>query len=192
LYRPFRQSPFDASLIVRIAHNAGPVLADVRSLVTTLDPKAEVTDIATIDELYALGDRSAANAPRFYLILMLIFAMVALATAAVGIYGMLSYSVAQRTAEIGVRMALGANARDIRMLLIRMISVPVGIGIVLGILGSFWLTRLLRSVLYEVSPHDPATILAVILFLVLVSLSACLLPCRRAARVDPMAALRVE
>jgi putative ABC transport system permease protein len=192
LYRPFSNSPIDPSLVIRMGGNPAPVLGQVRSMIATLDPTAKITDSATFDELYAIGDRSAAIAPRFYLILMAIFATVALATAAVGIYGMLSYSVAQRIPEIGVRMSLGATARDIRMLLIGTISVPVGIGIVMGILASFWLTRSLRSLLYEISPNDPATILTVIVFLVLVSLSACLLPCRRAARVDPMTALRVE
>jgi putative ABC transport system permease protein len=123
---------------------------------------------------------------------MLIFAGVALATAAVGIYGVLSYSVAQRTSEIGVRMAMGATARDIGMLLIRAVLAPVSTGIVLGIVTSLWLTRLLRTLLYEISPNDQITIISVIGFLLLVSLAACFLPCRRAVRVDPMTALRVE
>ncbi|MBZ5498875.1 MAG: ABC transporter permease [Acidobacteriia bacterium] len=192
LYKPFSRVRFGASLIVRMAGHPGPVLAQLRATVGALDPKAKITDAATFDELYAIHDRSIANAPRFYLILMLIFAGVALATAAVGIYGVLSYSVAQRISEIGVRMALGASARDIRMLLIRAVMAPVGTGIVLGIITSLWLTRLLRALLYEISPHDPITIISVIAFLLLVSLAACLLPCRRAARVDPMTALRIE
>jgi putative ABC transport system permease protein len=164
----------------------------VRDLVASSGPKAGVGSAAALDELYAKDNSGIAVTPRFYLVLLAIFAGVALATAAVGIYGLLSYSVAQRTSEIGVRMALGATARDIRFLLIRSISVPVGIGVVLGVLASLWLTRLLRGLLYEVSPNDPMTMFVVIVFLVLVSLSACLLPCRRAARVDPMTALRVE
>jgi len=192
LYKPFSRSPFYASLVIRTADNPGPVLAQVRATVAALNPKAKITDTASFDELYAIWDRSVANTPRFYLILMLIFAGVALATAAVGIYGMLSYSVAQRISEIGVRMALGATARDIRMLLIRAVMAPVGTGILLGIITSLWLTRLLRAVLYEISPYDPITIISVIAFLLLVSLAACLLPCRRAARVDPMTALRIE
>jgi putative ABC transport system permease protein len=192
VYKPFSRAPYYASLVIRMANNPGPVLAQVRATVAALNPKAEITDTATFDELYAIKDRSIANAPRFYLILMLIFAGVALATAAVGIYGVLSYSVAQRTSEIGVRMALGATARDIRMLLIRAVLAPVSTGIVLGIITSLWLTRLLRTLLYEISPNDPITIISVIVFLLLVSLAACLLPCRRAARVDPITALRIE
>jgi ABC-type antimicrobial peptide transport system permease subunit len=137
-------------------------------------------------------DNQVADAPRSYLILMLIFSTIALATAAAGIYGLLSYSVAQRTPEIGVRIALGATSRNIRMLLIRAILTPVSAGIVLGILSSFWLTRLLRTLLYEISPHDPVTMISVIVFLLLVSLTACLVPCRRATRVDPMTALPIE
>ena len=192
LYRPFSRVRFGASLIVRLAGPPGPVLAQLRATVGALDPKAKITDTATFDELYAIHDRSVANAPRFYLGLMLIFAGVALATAAVGIYGVLSYSVAQRTSEIGVRMALGATARDIRILLIRAVLAPVSTGIVLGLITSLWLTRLLRTLLYEISPDDPITIISVIVFLLLVSLAACYLPCRRAARVDPMTAMRID
>ena len=192
LYEPFSRAPLYARLVIRMAGDPGPVLAQVRATVAALDPKAKITDTASCDELNAIRDRSVANAPRFYLILMLIFAGVALTTAAVGIYGVLSYSVAQRTSEIGVRMALGATARDIRMLLIRAVLAPVSTGIVLGIITSLWLTRWLRTLLYEISPNDPVTILSVIVFFLLVSLAACLLPCRRAARVDPMTALRVE
>jgi putative ABC transport system permease protein len=192
LYKPFSRAPFYASLVIRTADNPGPVLAQVRATVAALNPKAKITDTASFDELYAIYDRSIANAPRFYLILMLIFAGVALATAAVGIYGVLSYSVAQRTPEIGIRMALGASARDIRMLLIGAVLAPISTGIVLGIMTSLWLTRWLRTLLYEISPNDPITIISVIAFLLLVSLAACFLPCRRAARVDPMTALRIE
>jgi predicted permease len=192
LYELFSRPPSAVSLVIRIAGNPGPVLAQVRLMAATLNPKIEISDIASFDNLYAIRDTGVADAPRFYLILMLIFATVALATTAVGIYGLLSYSVARRTPEIGVRIALGATARDIRMLLIRAILTPVSAGIMLGILASFWLTRLLRTLLYEITPHDPVTMILVIAFLLLVSLAACLFPCRRATRVDPMTALRVE
>lgn len=192
LYKPFLRAPIHASLVFRINDGPRSVLSQVRAMVAALDPKAEITDAATFDERYATLDKNVANAPRFYLVLMLIFAGVALATAAVGIYGVLSYSVAQRTSEIGVRMALGATARDIQMLLIRAVLAPVSMGIVLGIIMSLFLTRLLRTLLYEISPDDPITIISVIVFLLLVSLAACFLPCRRAVRVDPMTALRIE
>jgi putative ABC transport system permease protein len=192
LYRPFWRAPFYASLIIRMAGNPGPVLSQVRATVSALYPKAEITDTATFDELYASHDRSVANAPRFYLILMLIFAGVALATAAVGIYGVLSYSVAQRTAEIGVRMALGATARDIRGLVVRGVLAPVCAGIIAGVIASLWLTRLLRSLLYQITPYDPLTFVLVAGFLLFVSLTAAYLPSRRATRIDPTTALRVE
>jgi putative ABC transport system permease protein len=192
LYKPFSRNPFYSSLVIRMAGNPAPVLAQVRATVAALNPKAEITDTATFDELYAAWDAHIANTPRFYLILMTIFAGVALATAAVGIYGVLSYSVAQRTSEIGVRMALGATARDIRRLVIRAVLLPVFAGVVAGVIGSFWLTELLRSLLYQITPHDPLTIISVAAFLLLVSLAASYVPSRRASRVDPMTALRVE
>jgi len=192
LYKPFSRAPFYASLVIRMAGNPAPVLAQVRATVAALNPKAEITDTATFDELYAAWDAHIANTPRFYLILMLIFAGVALATAAVGIYGVLSYSVAQRTPEIGVRMALGATTRDIRWLVVHAVLVPVCAGIIAGVIASLWLTKLLRSLLYQITPHDPLTIVAVVAFLLFASLAAAYLPSRRATRIDPMTALRVE
>lgn len=192
LYEPFSRSPRYASIVLRIDGKAGPVLARARSIVETLSPKTEISDIASFDNLYAIQDAGVADAPRSCLILMLIFALIGLATAAVGIYGLLSYSVARRTPEIGVRMALGAAGGHIRMLLIRVIWMPVIVGISMGVLASLGLTRFLRTLLYEISPHDPVTIVLVIAFLLLVALAACWLPCRRAVRVDPMTALRVE
>jgi putative ABC transport system permease protein len=192
LYEPFSRAPLYASLVIRMAGNPAPVLAQVRAAVADISPKAKITDTASFDELYAIWDRSIANAPRFYLILMLIFAGVAMATAAVGIYGVLSYSVAQRTSEIGVRMALGATARDIHRLVARAVLTPVCAGIVAGVIASLWLTRLLRSLLYQITPHDPMTIIFVAVFLLLVSLAASYLPSRRATKINPMTALRVE
>jgi ABC-type antimicrobial peptide transport system permease subunit len=137
-------------------------------------------------------DSAVVATPRFYLILMSIFAGVALATAAVGIYGVLSYAVAQRTSEIGVRITLGATAHDIRRLVVGTVSVPVGVGIIAGVIASVWITRLLRSLLFQVTPHDPLTFILVVLFFLLVALAATLVPARRATRIDPIAALRVE
>jgi putative ABC transport system permease protein len=194
VYRPIsqRDSVVAGNLIVRTVGDPGPVLAQVRARIAGLNPGASVPTAATFDELYATMDAKAATTPRFYLILMSIFAGVALTTAAVGIYGVLSYSVSQRRSEIGVRMALGATARDIRRLVVHAVIAPVSAGIVAGVIVSLWLTRLLRSLLYQITPDDPITIIAVASFLLLVSLAASYIPSRRATQIDPMTALRVE
>jgi putative ABC transport system permease protein len=194
IYKPISQGDgvVGSNLIIRTAGDPRPVLAEVRARIADLNPGATVRTAATFDELYATMDAEAAATPRFYLILMSTFAGVALATAAVGIYGVLSYSVAQRTSEIGVRMALGATAHDVHRLVVRSVLLPVGAGIVGGAIVSLWLTRLLRSLLYQITPHDPLTIVLVATFLLLVSLAASYLPSRRATRIDPMTALRVE
>ncbi|MBZ5497680.1 MAG: ABC transporter permease [Acidobacteriia bacterium] len=194
IYKPLSQSgsALGNCLVIRTAGNPGPVMSQVRAMAAALDPKATIRTAATFEELYAAMDARNAATPRFYLILMMIFAGVALATAAVGIYGVLSYSVAQRTAEIGVRMALGATTRDIRRLVTRTMLAPVCIGAGTGVIASFWLTRFLQSLLYQISPHDPVTIISVVGFLLFVALVAGWLPTRRASRVDPMTALRVE
>jgi len=117
---------------------------------------------------------------------------MALALAIVGIYGLLAYSVAQRTHEIGVRMALGAQTADLVRMLFRSTLVLVGAGITIGAAGALAVTRLLARLLFEVKPNDPSTIAAVALTLVCAALAACYIPARRAMRVDPMVALRYE
>jgi len=126
------------------------------------------------------------------MILLGLFAGVALLLAAVGIYGAVAYSVAQRTGEIGVRIALGAQAADVLKLILRQGLMPVVIGLGIGITAALALGRLLRTQLYQVSPHNPALLLTTTMVLALVALIACLFPARRATQVDPIHALRAE
>jgi putative ABC transport system permease protein len=147
-----------------------------------------IAKIATMDQLLY---ESVAQ-PRFRTLLLGIFAALALVLASVGIYGVISYSVTQRTHEIGIRMALGAQGRGVMTLVIRQGMVLALIGVSIGLAASFALTRLMESLLFEVSTTDQATFAGVAALLVAVATLACWIPARRASRVDPMVALRCE
>ena len=129
---------------------------------------------------------------RFNMLLLALFAALALILAAVGIYGLMAYSVSQRTHEIGVRLAIGAQRRDVLRLVLRDGARLTLVGIAIGIIAALALTRLMASLLFEVTPTDPATFASVALLLAVVALAACYIPARRAARVDPMVALRYD
>ena len=138
-----------------------------------------------------LLSRSVAQ-PRFYTGLLTSFALIAFALAALGIYGVISYSVTQRTHELGIRIAVGAYPRDVLKLVLGRGMVLTLIGVSIGLVGSLMLTRLMSGLLFGINPTDPATFALATSLLAVVSLVACYIPARRATRVDPMVALRYE
>jgi putative ABC transport system permease protein len=153
-----------------------------------LDPDLALANIQTMDEVIS---RSVAQR-RLTMTLLAIFAGAALLLAAVGIYGVIAYSVTQRTQEIGIRMALGAQRGDVLRMVIRQAVTLAGIGILLGAAGAVLLARLMTDLLFGIEPFDPATFVAVSAALAAVALGARYVPGRRATRVDPVVALRAE
>jgi putative ABC transport system permease protein len=156
--------------------------------VRELDRNLPVYKIATMEQLLA----DSLERRRISMLLLAALAGVALLLSAIGIYGVVAYSVGQRTSEIGIRMALGAEARDVRRLVLRQAMRPVLAGIAIGLLLSAAATRLLSSLLYHVGTTDPLTFMAVPSILLLIAIAAALIPARHAARVAPTAALRYE
>jgi putative ABC transport system permease protein len=176
------------TLVIRTRGDASAVTSAARNVISALDPEQPVADVRTMDSLIGT---SVARA-RFNTLLLTIFATVALLLAGVGIYGVMAYSVAQRTHEIGVRIALGARATDVLRLVVRRAMTMTLAGVAIGVAASFALTRLMETLLFDVSVTDPLTFAGIPLLLALVALLACLIPAWRAAKVDPMVALRCE
>jgi putative ABC transport system permease protein len=175
-------------LVVRSESEPASLIAAVRSVVQELDRDQPVYSIATTDQLI-----SRSIAPRrFNMTLLAVFATLALALAAVGIYGVMAYAVTQRTQEIGIRMALGAQGRDVLRMVVGQGMELVALGLVIGLAGALAATRAVKSLLYDVSPTDPWTFAGVALLLVVVTLLACYFPARRAMKVDPIVALKYE
>lgn len=164
------------------------LVSAVRHDVAALDSNLPLSSVMTMEQVLA---ESLAR-QRFSIQLMLVFAAIATLLAGIGIYGVLAYLVSQRQREFGIRMALGARASDVVGLVLRQGSLPVGIGLVCGIGGAFAVTWYLKSLLYEVSTTDPLVFSSISAGLVLVALLAMSLPAHRAARVDPLDALRHE
>jgi len=176
------------TLVVRASGDPAALVPPIRRAVASLDRGAPVSQVQTLDAVVA----QSTAAPRFYLLLLGAFAAVAVVLAAVGIYGVMSYSVSRRTNEIGIRMALGAKPADVLRLIVGQGMVVALGGAVVGLAGALGLTRLMSSLLYGVGASDPATFLAVSLLLGAVALAASYLPARRATRIDPLTALRCE
>jgi putative ABC transport system permease protein len=175
-------------LVVRTAGNPMQVAAPVRELIRSMDPNLPVANIRPMNEVVNI----ALATPRLTGFLMSTFAAIALTLAAVGIYGVLSYLVARRTHEIGIRLAVGADRSQVLGLVLKQGLTLAGTGIAVGIVAALLLTRLMQSLLYQVQPGDPWTFASVAMALVGVALLASALPAFRATRVSPLIALRTE
>jgi putative ABC transport system permease protein len=175
-------------IAMRSRSSASTVINALRREVRDLDPSLPLARVRTMDEVVS----AAQSRPRFLTLLLTLFSSVALVLAAVGIYGVISYSVAQRTKEFGVRMALGAQRGDVLRLVLSRGMLLTLVGIVVGIAGAFALTRFLSTLLFGIAPTDPITFAAVSLLLGAVAFFACYIPARRATKVDPIVALRYE
>ncbi len=178
------------NLIVRAASGRDPhsLVNVVKQAVAAIDPEQAVADVATMEE--NIGASLASH--RLTMAMLGVFAGLALGLASVGLYGVMALVVTQRTRELGIRFALGASRGDVLRLVLGQGAVLVGIGLAAGLLGAFVTSRALRSVLYNVTPLDPAALISALVTLLLVALGACFLPARRASRVDPIEALRME
>jgi putative ABC transport system permease protein len=188
-YVPHTQMPFDSMTIVaRTEGDPRALISAVQREVRALDSELPVYNIKTLEEYVA----ASVAQPRFNTVLLAIFAGIALVLTAVGLFGVMSYTVRQRTHEIGIRMALGAAETDVLKMVVRQGMTLAGIGMAAGLAGAYFLTRLMTSMLFGIGATDPLTFVAISVVLAIVALGACFVPARRATRVDPMVALRYE
>ncbi|MDQ2918924.1 MAG: ABC transporter permease [Verrucomicrobiota bacterium] len=190
LYQPLGQGKWPRMFIAvrSVAGNPLALLPAVQNAVWSVDRNVALGNVRTMEDTIA---RTLLKR-KFTMTLLTIFAGIAIALASIGLYGVMSYSVSQRTREIGIRMALGAQRGDVLRLVVRQGMLMTAIGVGLGLLGSFGLTRLISSLLFGVSATDIGTFGAVSTLLLVIALVACWLPARRASGVDPMVALRTE
>jgi putative ABC transport system permease protein len=189
LFVPSEQMPYPAmTLVVRSSANSEPLVAAVRAKLAELDPTLPVSGILSMDTVIA----SSVAQPRLIMQLVSAFAVFALLLAAIGMYGVMAYSVSQRRQEMGIRMSLGAVPRDILSLVVRQGMTLAAGGTLIGVIASFALTRLLSSLLFHVRAADPLIFASAALVLVASALAACYIPARRATRVDPIIILRYE
>jgi putative ABC transport system permease protein len=189
VYFPGYGTPFGSMQIVM--HTRGrpqDVIPAVRTVVSAVDGSLPVSGIRTLEEIVS----ASVATRRMTMMLLVVFAALALVLALAGVYGVLAYSVARRTSEIGVRLALGAEHRRVLRLIVVQGMRPVLAGVVLGVGATLWLSRLMESLLFQVQPYDPVTYGGVLAAILIVGTAACYLPARRVLRVDPAVALRAE
>ena len=191
LYSPYTQiDPWKRWMSFAVRTQADPfaMTQALKEQIWKVDSQLPITRVQTMNEVAA----ASFDARRFNMFLLTLFASLALVLAAVGVYGVMSYAVTQRTHEIGIRMALGAQVGNVMRLVMKSGLMIATVGVVLGLAGAFALTRLMSSLLFAVEPTDKATFTGVSLCLLLIALAACYIPARRATRVDPLQALRYE
>ena len=177
-----------ANLIVRARSNPVAVTALLRQEISAMDPDVPVTNIRTMDEILARNRWPQ----RVFGTMFLVFAVIAIVLAAVGLYSVTAYSVAQRTQEIGIRMALGAEGKQVRWLILRRGMIQLAVGLTLGLAAALGTGRLLQGMLVGTGPADLLTLVSISVVLVIVAVMACFWPARRATRLDPVKALRYQ
>jgi putative ABC transport system permease protein len=189
LYFSLLQNPWEGmSLVVRSSVDPAGLSASVRQIVAEVDKSVPVSNVQTMDHIVS----QSITQPRFNLFLLGLFSSLAMLLSAAGIYGVTSYTVTQRTHELGIRLALGAQVSDVLKMILGQGMAVILVGLVIGLVGAFALMRLLRSLLFGVGENDPITFVAITGVLLLVALVACYIPARRATKVDPLVALRYE
>jgi putative ABC transport system permease protein len=183
------QAPmYFATLVIRAAGDPSQLAHSAEDAIHRVDPDQAVSDIQTMDTVFS----NSVSSPRFQAVLLLVFAGLAVALAMIGVYGVVSYSISQRTSEIGIRVALGARSWDVVRLVLREALSLAAIALLIGLAGALALSRVLQSLLFEVTPTDPLTLTLVCLVVLAVSALAAIVPARRATRIDPLVALRYE
>jgi len=188
-YFNYRQDPFiGMSIVVRTSVEPQSLSSAVRFAVAQVDRTTPVSDIRTMENVVS----GSVTQPRFNVFLLSTFGVIALLLSAAGIYAVTAYGVAQRTHELGIRMALGAQRRDVMQLIVAGGIALIGCGVAIGLVASLALMRLLRTLLFGIGPTDPLTFIGATMVLITVALIACYVPARRATKVDPLVALRYE
>jgi predicted permease len=184
----WRMQPTGMSLVLRTQAHPTSIIAAMRAILSSADPEMAISQAKTMEQIVeaTVADR------KFQMYLAVAFAISALALASLGIYGVISFSVARRTPEMGIRIALGARGAQLVAMVVRQGMAPVVVGLAGGVIGALLVTRLIGSQLYGVAPNDPLTISAVAILLLAVAVCACWIPARRATRIDPLHALRFE
>jgi len=189
MYLPFRQAPTRGmTLVVRTVSSPMGVVPALRRDIWAADNNLAIAQVTTMNELVS----SSITQQRFIVLLLGCFALLSLVLAAVGIYGVMSYSVSQRTHEIGIRLALGARSTNVLALVLKSGMALAAIGVAIGVTGALALTRLMSTLLFGVTPKDATTFVGLSLGLLAVAFVACYVPARRATKVDPLVALRYE